>query len=529
MTIKRFFLILLTILAIAKLGLSLVESFNQPQIQSRLELYQTNLVLQATELQSPDSQQKSTPDLTAVRNALIDDDPYLTAQKQYQEAREVAQKSISNYQAKLQQISSGEPVSTKSAKPDPSLPPVEAPDLSSPQQQLQQVIDEGNNFIAEINLKIGILQAQRGERDAAEITWNKIIQPIETGNVLESISQTAAVLAGLWNDPPRISPTAQSQIQENLDGWFRDRALTQLYSLQQRQEALLTLQSEEQVAAQQALVKLTFIGAIPALGGIIGVGLLLFLIAQLVIKGKESLLALTPNAVWETPWDWEIVWQVLIVGFFFIAQILLPLLIGLSGFNPTSLSIRGKAFYVLFSYLLMAASGLLVLYFSVKSFFPLPKDWFRFKLFGNWVLWGLGGYLVAVPLVVIVSLINQQIWEGQGGSNPILYLALQAQDQVALVIFFLTASVAAPVFEEIMFRGFLLPSLTRYLPAWGAIVTSGFIFSIAHLSLSEVLPLATLGIVLGFVYTRSRNLLSSIFLHSLWNSGTLLSLFILGS
>ncbi|HBL13196.1 MAG TPA: CPBP family intramembrane metalloprotease domain-containing protein, partial [Cyanobacteria bacterium UBA11162] len=50
-----------------------------------------------------------------------------------------------------------------------------------------------------------------------------------------------------------------------------------------------------------------------------------------------------------------------------------------------------------------------------------------------------------------------------------------------------------------------------------------------HLSLSEVLPLTTLGIVLGVVYTRSRNLLAPMLVHSLWNSGTLLSLFILGS
>ncbi|MGB3207873.1 MAG: CPBP family intramembrane glutamic endopeptidase, partial [Crinalium sp.] len=94
---------------------------------------------------------------------------------------------------------------------------------------------------------------------------------------------------------------------------------------------------------------------------------------------------------------------------------------------------------------------------------------------------------------------------------------------------FTTAAIAAPLFEEFLFRGFLLPSLTRYFPAWGAIILSSFLFAIAHLSLSEVLPLMTLGIILGVVYTRSRNLLSSILLHSLWNSGTLLSLFILGS
>jgi hypothetical protein len=188
-----------------------------------------------------------------------------------------------------------------------------------------------------------------------------------------------------------------------------------------------------------------------------------------------------------------------------------------------------KAFYVLFSYLLLASGGLLVLYLSIKPFLPLPDDWFGFKLRSNWILWGLGGYFVALPLVILVSLINQQLWQGQGGSNPILPLALEGRDSVALAVFFLTACVAAPVFEEIIFRGFLLPSLTRYMPVWGAIVASSLLFAIAHLSLSEVLPLATLGMVLGVVYSRSRNLLASMLLHGLWNAGTLLSLFVLGS
>jgi uncharacterized protein len=131
--------------------------------------------------------------------------------------------------------------------------------------------------------------------------------------------------------------------------------------------------------------------------------------------------------------------------------------------------------------------------------------------------------------VIIVSLVNQQIWQGQGGSNPLLSLALESQDGVALLVFFSTAAIAAPLFEEFLFRGFLLPSLTRYLPVWGAIVASSLLFAVAHLSLSEVLPLTTLGMVLGIVYTRSRNLLAPMFLHSLWNSGTLLSLYILGS
>ena len=130
--------------------------------------------------------------------------------------------------------------------------------------------------------------------------------------------------------------------------------------------------------------------------------------------------------------------------------------------------------------------------------------------------------------MVGISLLNQQFWQGQGGSNPLLQTVLEENDTIAFTIFFLTAAIAAPLFEEVLFRGFLLPSLTRYIPVWGSIVASSLIFAAAHLSLSEVLPLTVLGAVLGFIYTRSRNLLAPMLLHSAWNSVTMIGLFLLG-
>jgi membrane protease YdiL (CAAX protease family) len=145
------------------------------------------------------------------------------------------------------------------------------------------------------------------------------------------------------------------------------------------------------------------------------------------------------------------------------------------------------------------------------------------------LLWGIGGYLVATPIVIVVSILNEKIWQGQGGSNPLLQIVLEGKDSTALLLFFLTAAVAAPLFEEFLFRGFLLPSLTRYVPVWAAICLSGLLFGVAHLSLSEIIPLTTLGIILGIVYARTKNLLAPMLLHSLWNSTTLISLYILGS
>ena len=44
---------------------------------------------------------------------------------------------------------------------------------------------------------------------------------------------------------------------------------------------------------------------------------------------------------WEIPWTGETVWQVLVVGFFFVGQVLLPLLLGSLGLGFANLSSRG--------------------------------------------------------------------------------------------------------------------------------------------------------------------------------------------
>ncbi|WP_228055489.1 CPBP family glutamic-type intramembrane protease [Lusitaniella coriacea] len=501
---KRLVLVFLTILTAVNIAASLIQSLNQPQVQSRLELYQTNLILQAAEFQGDGN-----TDVAKIRTALLGENLYQTAQKQYKQALQTAQTHQKTLQARSREF-------VNSPKNEASR---------EQEQQWRRELQETTRFVDEIELKIGILQAQQGKTEKALETWDNLIESPQES----AVAPMTALVRSLWSASSLVPANAEETLMQNLKGWFRDRALHQLYQVQQNDRSLFTLQAREQTIARQAVLKLAIVSIIPTIGGFLGVGLLLFLLIQLAIQKEKSLLATHHNLTWDTPWDLEVIWQVFIVGFFFIGQFILPTFFGFLGLEPTGFSLRQKALFVLSSYLLMAIGGFLVLYFSLKPFFPLPKDWFRFKWLDKWALWGFGGYLIAIPLVVIVSLVNQQFWQGQGGSNPILFLALQAQDTVALAIFFFTASIAAPVFEEVIFRGFLLPSLTRYMPLWGAIGVSSLVFAIAHLSFSEVLPLATLGIILGIVYARSRNLLASILLHSLWNSGTLLSLFILGS
>jgi membrane protease YdiL (CAAX protease family) len=493
MTIKRLLLIVLTLIAIASSGVSLFSSLQEPQVQSRLQLYQTNIVLQAQAWQPEDSNNQN---LQPIQAAITGENPLENAIQQYQEVRQSVQKNIDK------------------AKNSPG------PDSQASLPQLEKLLDE-------LDLRLGIIQAEQGQTETARTTWSKLHNPSST------LEQTAAALSGLWSSPPRILPNTQQLIQKNLDSWFRSTSLIQLYQLQQRQQALADVEAAQQQAATKAIWKLAIIGVVPTLSAFIGVLLLITLIGQRLVKGKTALLAQNEDLPWLTPWDGEIILQVFVFGFFWAGKIatelLVPLLFLFLPIPHSSDNVRVQAFSVLVNYSLLAIGTLTVLYYSIKRFLPLPELWFRLRFQGKWFLWGLGGYCAALPIVVVVSLINQQLWQGQGGSNPLLQLALESQDGIALGIFFFTASIGAPFFEELLFRGFLLPSLTRYLPVWGAIIVSSLLFALAHLSLSEILPLTALGIVLGVVYTRSRNLLACMLLHSLWNGGTLLSLFILGT
>jgi hypothetical protein len=59
------------------------------------------------------------------------------------------------------------------------------------------------------------------------------------------------------------------------------------------------------------------------------------------------------------------------------------------------------------------------------------------------------------------------------------------------------------------------------------VLVSAAVFALAHLSLSEGIPLFVLGIGLGWLRWRSGRLAPSVLMHALWNGLTLLNLLVL--
>lgn len=505
MTIKQSILIGLTILTALFVSLSLWGSVFEPQIQSQLELYQTNLVLQATKWQPVGDD----ANLTAVRDNLFGEPVVEEALEQYRKTRESVVSELNRIQTEL-------------------AAPKDLQTRTDPTQELTANRTRLSSLKETLDLRLGILQAHQDDTKDAIATWQ----------ALQDRPELTPVLIDLWDDDTLQSPPAvQSQIRSGLEGWFRDEALERLYRLDGDTEKLAQLQVDRQRVGEQTAFKLLLLNGVTVVFFVLGIGLSIFSIWQRFAKGKEAILALNSDRGWSVSWNWEVICQVITLGFFITfylgqtlaAGIVLPGAIKLLKLDAVLAGSQRQAVLILGSYVLAAAAGLTVMYLSLMPFRPLNDRWFRFRFSLRDALWGLGGYWVAIPLVVGISLLNQQLWQGQGGSNPILEIALQEKDWVAIACFFVTASIAAPVFEELIFRGFLLPALTAYLPVWGAIGVTSLVFAVAHLSLSEVLPLATLGMVLGVVYVRSSNLFASMLLHSVWNAGTLLSLFVLGS
>lgn len=77
--------------------------------------------------------------------------------------------------------------------------------------------------------------------------------------------------------------------------------------------------------------------------------------------------------------------------------------------------------------------------------------------------------------------------------------------------------VAAPLCEEIFFRGYLYPAMRERMGVWGAIFLNGFIFSAVHFSLFGLLGRAFTGALFCLLYEYTDNLWSSVTAHALNN------------
>jgi ABC-2 type transport system permease protein len=77
--------------------------------------------------------------------------------------------------------------------------------------------------------------------------------------------------------------------------------------------------------------------------------------------------------------------------------------------------------------------------------------------------------------------------------------------------------VAAPLFEEFIFRGLIFGGLRRSFAVWPATLASAAVFAIMHPAISMV-PVFLMGVCAALVYERTRSLLAPMLLHAAYNA-----------
>jgi membrane protease YdiL (CAAX protease family) len=143
--------------------------------------------------------------------------------------------------------------------------------------------------------------------------------------------------------------------------------------------------------------------------------------------------------------------------------------------------------------------------------------------------YGVITWAVSFPFVLLASeLFDFLIYLFSGPQEyeqvAVQYLKMSIGSNILFIIAIFTILVAAPVLEELLFRGFLLNFLRRYLGRVAAIILSALAFALFHFSMSQSLgnfplvgSLFTLALFLGYIYERQGSLFASIALHMTFN------------
>ena len=275
-----------------------------------------------------------------------------------------------------------------------------------------------------------------------------------------------------------------------------------------------------------ALVRLAMVGLAGPLAGLGGILLWVVQLGRFLWSRNQSQQPISP------PTAAPLTIPALLL-FFFGGVVVLGNVAGamaLLGLRHWGLTIgsEGKALATMLVYGAQALPGLAVLHWLRRS--EGRSGW-------RWLQWGLGwrslpmaleGLLLSLPLVLLTSWGVSRLFPHAGGSNPLLDLVLNSRDPTALIVFALTACVLAPLYEELVFRATVLPTMANAYGAGVGVLLSSLLFAAAHLSLVEFFPLLTLGLGLGWLRLKSGRLSACVLMHATWNGYTFANLMLLG-
>jgi membrane protease YdiL (CAAX protease family) len=241
----------------------------------------------------------------------------------------------------------------------------------------------------------------------------------------------------------------------------------------------------------------------------------------------DKLLSFLKQRLKKVPWEIKDVLTVCI-GLFFIYAVL-----NLAGYLMLKFYIVEKKqivhFFNIFSTVSMYGVGtwFMLRFISIRydsCFSFLGINWY------SWIKKSLKSILIYIgcfPFLIILTYIGVFICFVLGiqpEPHPMVDILKNEKSVLFILYLIFTASIIAPIFEEILFRGLFYQVLKKKFGFWPAIVSSSLLFSMLHFNTAQFLPIAGLGMLLCLIFEYTGSLVPVIVLH-IFNNALFLGLF----
>ena len=137
--------------------------------------------------------------------------------------------------------------------------------------------------------------------------------------------------------------------------------------------------------------------------------------------------------------------------------------------------------------------------------------------------YGMAAYAATLPAVLLLRKVSELIFRNIPNTtpNPIMPLITSERDLTGRLVIFVMVALAAPLFEEIFFRGALFGGLRARYPWVISAVISSALFAVVHPA-QDWLPIFGLGFGLATMREMRQSLVPCITAHLLQNTATFL-------
>jgi len=368
-----------------------------------------------------------------------------------------------------------------------------APDWIKVEGQLQEPWDRA---------MVAVLKAESGAQPQSALLWIPNATPTGSGGPAFKRACLAAYAEG-----PMPSQAERLEVQKRL-GQGHAAALLEA-RLQDRERGGEALRTQARKALLLHLLGLGFLGLLVLGAATAGLVVGIYLVATRAKVPPHPLPA----------WSMSGRAAALVLLTWFLAFFLSGNLMGLL-LHPWP-GLRWLA--VPLGYALHAAVGVGLL--CGAEGLSLEELWRRVAPERGWrdLGWAAGFLALALTLVLLVALLMSLILKPDHSSQRDLQELLRGLSGWGpSLVLLLTVAGLAPLFEELLCRGFLLPVLARRQTMGLALVLSALAFGAMHLQPSGLPVLSTLGLVLGLAMRHTGSLRTPILVHACWNGGLFL-------